>query len=414
MLHLFHMGLSVSRWMSFSAKIVHRLDAVRPDGTAAVNLQVIIHRRRKVFPLKIWVKKGELNANTPAITLGRVGKEWRELEQNYNSILLNALSRALNIIAEAQAMHRPLDLETFTAQFTSVKLERDFIGFVEQCIEQERGLVAKGTTLDNEKVLARLRRWRTALSFAELHVATIRDFEREMKKWGLAASTIASTHKGVRKFILRAKKDFPSIQNPYTDHKIRWPEGGRDFLTPHEVRLLLDAYRTPGELVGSMRRAARCFLFQCFTGLRVGDASALTYDNLIGEHIAFTAEKTKRVKLARKLKLNEIALGLIEDAFTESGRRRREGALVDFYKDDQPYNVALRSMAAWLGIEKHLTSHVGRHTFATNYLIAGGKVERLMRILGHSELDTTMVYVHLVEDFLDLDMEGLSNYFKVG
>lgn len=382
------------------------------DGTAAIGLQVIIHRKRRVFPLKIWVKKSELDTSSPAIRLSRVGAAWRELEQNYTSVMLNALSRALNIISEAQAMHRALDIETFSAQFTSAKLERDFIGFVEHTIEQERGLLAEGTTKDNEKVLARLRRWRTSLSFAELHVATIRDFEREMKKWGLGPNTIASTHKGMRKFILRAKRDFPSLQNPYQDHKIRWAVGDRDFLTPHEVRILLDAYREPGVLAGAMRRVARCFLFQCFTGLRVGDASLLTYDNLVGEHVVFTAEKTQRIKLARKLKLNEIALKLIDDAHAESGRRRREGQLIDFYKDEHPYNIALRSMAAYLGIEKHLTSHVGRHTFATNYLIAGGKVERLMRILGHSELETTMVYVHLVEDYEDQDMEGLADYFK--
>lgn len=399
--------------MSFSAKIIHRTDAVRTDGTAAVSLQVIIHRKRKVFPLKIWVKKSELDPAAPSIKLGRVGKEWRELEQNYNSIMLNALSRALNLIASAQAMHRPLDIDAFTQQFSSEKLEQDFICFMENAIEQERGLMAPGTTKDNEKVLARLRRWRPTLSFGELHVATIRAFEKEMKRWGLGPNTIASTHKGMRKFILRAKKDFPSLANPYSDHKIRWAEGDRDFLTPHEVRIVLDAYRSPGELVGAMRRVARCFLFQCFTGLRVGDAMGLTYDNLVGEHIAFTAEKTQRIKLSRKLKLNAVALELIEDAFSESLRKRREGPLVDFYKDEHPYNVALRSMAAYLGIEKHLTSHVGRHTFATNYLIAGGKVERLMRILGHSELETTMVYVHLVEDYLDADMEGLAEFFKV-
>jgi integrase len=399
--------------MSFSAKIIHRLDAIRLDGTAAVGLQVIIHRKRRVFPLKIWVKKSELDPTAPVIKLSRVGKEWRELEQNYNSVLLSSLGRAQNIIAEALAMHRPIDLETFSEQFSSSKLDNDFIAFVENTIEAERGLLAIGTTKDNEKVLARLRRWRSCLCFSELNVASIRAFEKEMKKWGLGPNTIASTHKGIRKFILRAKKDFPSLQNPYLDYKIRWAVGDRDFLTPHEVRILLDAYQATGELVGAMRRVARCFLFQCFTGLRVGDASLLTYDNLVGEHIAFTAEKTKRVKLSRKLKLNAVALELIEHAFAESGKRKREGQLVDFYKDEQPYNVALRSMAAWLGIEKHLTSHVGRHTFATNYLIAGGKVERLMRILGHSELETTMVYVHMVEDYLDADMEGLADYFKL-
>lgn len=103
---------------------------------------------------------------------------------------------------------------------------------------------------------------------------------------------------------------------------------------------------------------------------------------------------------------------LIEDTFSETEQKKRVGPLVDFYKDERPYNEALRSLSAWVGIEKHLTSHVGRHTFATNYLLAGGKVERLSRMLGHSDLQTTMIYVHLVEDYLDADMEGLAEFFN--
>jgi integrase len=399
--------------MSFSAKIIHRTDAVRTDGTAAVGLQVIINRKRRVFPLKVWVRPEELDASVPCIRLGRVGKEWRNTEMNYNAILLASLGRAQSIISEALAMHRPLDIDTFSQQFSSAKLDKDFITFVEAAIEQERGLVSPGTTKDNEKVLARLRRWRPSLGLSELHIGSVKDFQRAMQGWGLGPNTIAATHKGLRKFILAAKRDYPSLANPYKDFPIRWAETDRDFLTPHELRLVLAAYQDPDALVGAMRRVARCFLFQAFTGLRVGDALALTYDNFAGEQLIFTAEKTKRVKLTRKLRLNEIALKLIEDAFSESGKRRREGELVDFYKDTQVYNKALRSLAAHLDIAKRITSHVGRHTFATNYLIAGGKVERLMRQLGHSELDTTMVYVHLVEDYLDADMEGLADYFKV-
>jgi integrase len=139
---------------------------------------------------------------------------------------------------------------------------------------------------------------------------------------------------------------------------------------------------------------------------------ALTYDNLVGEYLAFTAEKTKRFKLSRKLRLSDVALRLIADAHAEHGGKRQEGSLMHFYDDTNVYNRSLRSLAAYLGIEKHITSHVGRHTFATNYLLSGGKVERLMKLMGHSDIQTTMVYVHLVEEYEDQDMQGLADYFK--
>ena len=44
--------------------------------------------------------------------------------------------------------------------------------------------------------------------------------------------------------------------------------------------------------------------------------------------------------------------------------------------------------------------HVLRHTMATMYLRAGGDIHRLQRILGHSKIETTLIYVHFVTDDL--------------
>lgn len=46
------------------------------------------------------------------------------------------------------------------------------------------------------------------------------------------------------------------------------------------------------------------------------------------------------------------------------------------------------------GIKKHITVHTLRHTFATHYLDAGGRVEDLQQMLGHADLKTTMLYIH--------------------
>jgi integrase len=396
--------------MRYSAKIIHRSDAIKLDGTAALGLQVIIDRKRKVFPLHIWVRKEEFFESGPSIKLSKSGKDWRELQENYNALMLNALSRALLILSAAEVSHKPIDLDTFSGRFSSVGYQKDFLAFMIQAIEQERGLVSDGTTDDNMKVYKRLLNFKKTILFSDINLGLVKEFEKAMLKWGYGPNTIASTHKGFRKFINLAKEEVPHLVSPYKEYSIKWADGDREFLDPHELRIVLDAYNS-GELSGAMLRACRCFLFQCFTGLRVGDAKELTYDNLVAGHLVFIAEKTQRVKLRRKLKLNSIAKKLIEDAHAEWGSKRQEGSLMHFYDDDQVYNKALQNMATYLGIEKWVTSHVGRHTFATNYLLAGGKVERLMRLLGHSKLETTMVYVHLVEEYLDKDMEGLADYF---
>jgi integrase len=72
---------------------------------------------------------------------------------------------------------------------------------------------------------------------------------------------------------------------------------------------------------------------------------------------------------------------------------------------------------ALLGLPKLLTAagvrcpahpwHALRHTFASHYLMQGGNILALQRILGHSEIKMTMIYAHLAPDFLGAEMARL-------
>jgi integrase/recombinase XerD len=72
---------------------------------------------------------------------------------------------------------------------------------------------------------------------------------------------------------------------------------------------------------------------------------------------------------------------------------------------------ALRSyylLQANLNLPSKSGFHRLRHTFATEYLRAGGDVVRLSIILGHSEISTTIKYLHLLTEDLQRPHQGLS------
>ncbi|MFK8288445.1 tyrosine-type recombinase/integrase [Capnocytophaga canimorsus] len=64
---------------------------------------------------------------------------------------------------------------------------------------------------------------------------------------------------------------------------------------------------------------------------------------------------------------------------------------------DQKMNDYIREAVNFVGIRKRVSFHTARHTFATNFLRKGGKVEDLQKLLDHSDISTTMIYVHIIE-----------------
>jgi site-specific recombinase XerD len=56
---------------------------------------------------------------------------------------------------------------------------------------------------------------------------------------------------------------------------------------------------------------------------------------------------------------------------------------------------ALRYALRDLGIKKHVRPHTFRHSYATHLLEAGVHIRAVQQYLGHSNIDTTMIYLHL-------------------
>jgi site-specific recombinase XerD len=142
----------------------------------------------------------------------------------------------------------------------------------------------------------------------------------------------------------------------------------------------------------------RHFLFMCFTGLRISDFTDLTFDNITNNTLRLYPIKTRTKKKEMvKIPLNSMALTMIKDEGSSTGHLFNPIT-------EQRMNFNLKDIAKIAGIKKPLSNHAARHTFATLFIQKTSDVATLQKLLGHSRIEETMVYVHISEENLKTQM----------
>ena len=152
---------------------------------------------------------------------------------------------------------------------------------------------------------------------------------------------------------------------------------------------------------------AALIIFYPFTGLSYIDIKTLTFDKI--QRMDFDGEEwiiTRRTKtkVSSNVPLMEIAKELIE---------RYKGLAKDDFVFPMPSNGTcndhLKKIATVCGINKEVTFHLSRHTYATTvYLCNGGTIEALSKILGHKHISTTQIYAVVTNKMVSSDFRAIS------
>lgn len=145
----------------------------------------------------------------------------------------------------------------------------------------------------------------------------------------------------------------------------------------------------------------RAYLFSCCTGLRVVDVRALRWRNVRGRRVHFEQRKTRDRRY----------LPLADQAVEYLGPRAGpDDAVFDLPRCQNTVNTVIREWAAAAGVDKHLTYHTSRHTFATLQLTFGTDIYTVSDLCGHKELRSTQIYARVVDAKREAAVERIPKF----
>lgn len=188
--------------------------------------------------------------------------------------------------------------------------------------------------------------------------------------------------------------------NPAKNIRVKIEETERVFLTFDELKKLNEA-KCDNDIL------KKSFLFSCFTGLRISDIRQLTWGQIREGKIYFRQKKTKGIEY---LPLSNQALKIL-DEIPKNGEEINDLRVFDFSMlYSHTLGDKLRKWAKTVKIEKEITFHSGRHTFATLSLQYGVDLFTLSKLLGHKNIAHTQIYAKIVNETLNEAVNKLPNF----
>lgn len=374
-------------FVSLTTKFILR-SYVLKDGTSQIYLHIHSAGERKRLALDLYIKAKHWSpAKQRAVVKGY---------NDFNLILDNLQSSITEIKTQFRLSQEALTLQKFEQQFMSDFSRLDFLSFMASALKEERSLISQGTHRRNKSVLEKLKSYKTKINFSEFNYQEVQNIRKYLHAIGNAASTIEGNMAVIRKYLNLAKKHGIKFPLDMSEFKVKHIRGNRVSLTPDEIKNLYYYFESPF-IPNERRLILGYFLFSCFTGLRLGDIQKLQRHQIQKRFKIITGKN----KMLLTVNLTEKAKHLLEI----------EPSLFITHISDQHINRELKDIAASVNITKKISFHVSRHSFATNYLRMGGSLVYLKKLLGHSNVNTTMIYESITQEESNKDIHLLDGLF---
>nr|WP_289832986.1 site-specific integrase [uncultured Muribaculum sp.] len=279
----------------------------------------------------------------------------------------------------------------------------------------ERGDVCKATVLRWERCVKYLEEFLLDkegvkdIPMKKLTSGMVDDFEHHLRVKKGCANNAAVKYIRYLKNVVRVGIANKWIdEDPFVGKRYTRTKSEREKLTEAELKRIIALDLSTSPRLDLVRDT---FVFCCFTGLAFVDISTLTHDQIGTDE---NGEKWIRKARQKTNEMSVIPMLEIPLKIAEKYRNHPKAVaknLVIPVISNQRMNSYLEEIATKAEIKKHLTTHIARHTFATMSLNNHVPLETVSKMLGHSDISTTQIYVTMLDQTVSEDMERMRAKF---
>ena len=197
--------------------------------------------------------------------------------------------------------------------------------------------------------------------------------------------------------------------DPFAGHKNKVTKVERAVLTAAELKTLVNKVFP----VERLQVVKDVFVFCCYTGLSFIDVQQLNPSEIsLGSGgTAWIIKRRHKTLVASHVPLLPVALEITE-RYKDHPMCGDQGRVLPV-SSNQKMNAYLKEVADLCGIDKHLTFHIARHTFATTVTLGNGiPIESVSKMLGHTDIRTTQIYAKILDQKVGGDMARLDEKLK--
>lgn len=408
-------------------KITVNLDCktsyVSKAGEIPLTLRITINRKNDYLPLGRKIKIEQYDAENKKIRSGIKGYS------QITSFIRRQEVKVDDIITDLERRGEVITFQKIKSLYNSdTGKEKDinFFSYVDSELkrEVEETDIKPSTIKYWEDQRDRVKEFKSSLSIHEIDKTFIEKLVGDLKRKDKSETTRFHVLSFLRKYTKRLYKEGKIKKYPFDDYTVGVPESNEvEYLEPEEITRLHDLYDS-GELLKHIKKAkskyARDFnigaryqstlqqaLTACYCGFRHSDIKTLHKRDLKNGYIV------KQLQKARLGKVKTVRVPIRKRLYSLLDLDHRDGLLFSQpVQENGTTNKYLKEIMKIAGINKKITFHCCRHTFAINSLLLGIKIEVIQDILGHSSLETTQRYARVVDRLRDMEMDKWNKFLK--